>query len=133
MSGMFVPGSEVARERPDWGSMAWCCRPKGTGMEKGVVIEVPLSPGGGHAFHKHPRQEEVIYCLEGRVEQWLDQECRVLEPGDCVLIPTDVVHASFNAGAGNAKVLAIIGPSVNADSGYEVEEVAGQEPWNGLR
>lgn len=133
MSGMFVPGAGVVRETLDWGTMAWCCRPAGTGMKNLVVIEVNLATGGGHAFHMHPRQEEVIYCIEGEVEQWLHQQKRTLKPGDAIVIPAGTVHASFNVSQAGAKLLAILGPSVDDQNGYEVTEVADQEPWNGLR
>ena len=33
-------------------------------------------PGKCHDFHRHPGQEEVIYVLEGTIEQWLEQEKR---------------------------------------------------------
>ncbi len=132
MAGMFVSGNDVAREQLSWGSLAWCCRPAGMGMKNLVVIEVTLAPGGGHAFHRHPRQEEVIYCVEGEVEQWLEEKKQSLRPGDAVVIPAGCVHASFNRSARDAKLLAILGPSVNDQSGYEVTEVADQPPWNTL-
>ena len=133
MSGMFVPGAEVVRETLDWGTMAWCCRPAGMGMKNLVVIEVTLAPGGGHAFHEHPRQEEVIYCIHGEVEQWLEQQKRTLKPGDAIVIPAGTVHASFNVSQADAKLLAILGPSIDDQNGYEVTEVADQEPWCNLR
>lgn len=133
MSGRFIPAAEAVREQPDWGSLAWSCRPKDTGAEKLTVIEVTLAPGGGHAFHKHPKQEEVIYVMEGQVEQWLDQKKQVLSAGDAVFIPADVVHASFNVSSGKARMLAILGPCVGRENGYEVIEVADQAPWKGLR
>ena len=132
MSGMFLHTADVVREKLAWGSMGWCCRPKGTGMGNLVVIEVNFVAGGGHAFHLHPRQEEVIYCIEGEVEQWLGQDKQILKPGDSVIIPAGVVHASF-AVTGGEKLLAILGPAINDGDGYEVEEVADQEPWSGLK
>ena len=62
------------------------------------MIDVTLSPGKGHDFHKHPDQEEVILCVAGSVEQWVDREKRILGPGDSAFIPAGVVHASFNVG-----------------------------------
>ena len=61
-------------------------------------MDVTISPGGGHAFHRHPDQEEIIWVREGRVEQWLEQDKRELGPGEAVHIPKDVVHASFTVG-----------------------------------
>ncbi len=133
MSGMFVLAQDAVREQLDWGSLAWCSRPATTGAKGLAVIEVTLAPGGGHAFHKHPRQEELIYVISGEVEQWLDREKRVLGSGDSVFIPGDVVHASFNTSDVEARLLAILSPCIGRDDGYEVVEVADQEPWDTLR
>ncbi len=132
MTGKFIPASEAVREKLHWGSLAWCCRPADTGAKDLVVIEVTLTPGGGHAFHKHPGQEEVIYCVEGEVEQWLDQQKRTLRPGDSVFITGDAVHASFNTSDRDARLLAILSPCIGEENGYEVTEMADQEPWRGL-
>jgi quercetin dioxygenase-like cupin family protein len=63
-----------------------------------MAVEATFMPGKSHDFHRHPNQEEVIYVLEGQVEQWVEREHRLLGPGDAVVIPTAVVHASFNIG-----------------------------------
>ena len=132
MSGKFIPASQADREQLDWGALAWLSRPETTGAKDLVVIEVNLLPGGGHNFHKHPEQEEVIYLIEGNIEQWLREEKQMLGPGDSVFIPADTVHASFNTSSRPAKVLAILGPCVGPD-GYELVDVSGGAPWNALR
>ena len=132
MTGRFMLSAETAPEELDWGSLRWMSHPPSTAAEQLTVIEVTLSPGKGHDFHKHPDQEEVIYVIDGSVEQWLDREKRVLGPGDSVFIGADVVHASFNVGEGEARLLAILGPCVG-EGGYELVDVAGEAPWNGLR
>ncbi len=132
MSGKFIPAAQAEREKLDWGTLAWLSRPTTTEAEQLVVIEVNLSPGHGHNFHKHPEQEEVIYVIEGSIEQWLRQEKRTLQPGDSVFIPADTVHASFNVSSRPAKVLAILGPCVGPE-GYQLVDVSGDAPWNALR
>ena len=132
MTGKFISAAEVKREGLEWGSLAWFSSPGASDAKDLVVLEVSLSPGRGHNFHKHPRQEEVIYVIEGEIEQWLDREKRVLRPGDSVFIGAGVVHASFNIGDRMAKVLAILGPCIGAE-GYELVDVAGEEPWVSLR
>lgn len=132
MTAKFIPAADVVREQPGWGSMGWCCRPKGIGSEKLVMIEVTLAPGGGHAFHMHPQQEESIYVIDGEVEQWLGEECRVLRPGDCVFLPAGAIHASFNKSTRDCKLLAVLSPCTDSENGYEVTELADQEPWRGL-
>lgn len=131
MKPKFTPSREAEREQLEWGELAWLSRPGNTGAQELVVVEVSVGPGGGHAFHKHPQQEEVIYVLEGEIEQWLEQEKRVLRPGDSAFIPADTVHASFNRSAAQARVLAILGPCIGPE-GYELVDVAGEAPWKDL-
>ena len=132
MSGKFISSAEVRREELSWGSLAWFSSPTVSNAEDLVVLEVTLSPGGGHNFHKHPNQEEVIYLLEGEIEQWIDRDKRLLRAGDSAFIGADVVHASFNVSSRQAKLLAILGPCVGPE-GYELVDVAAQEPWVSLR
>lgn len=132
MNGTFKISTETAPEILDWGKLRWMSNPPVTGAKDLTVIEVNILPGKGHDFHKHPDQEEVIYVISGQVEQWLDQEKRILGQGDSVFIGADVVHASFNVGDDEAKLLAILGPCVG-DAGYELVDVADQSPWKDLR
>ena len=132
MRGTFIPAAAAEREKLDWGGLAWLSRPQTTGAKDLVVIEVTLAPGGGHAFHKHPSQEEVIYVISGSVEQWLEKERRTLSAGDSVFIAADTVHASFNVSGADARLLAILGPCAGP-AGYELEDVSDQDPWRSLR
>jgi quercetin dioxygenase-like cupin family protein len=132
MPGKFTVRSEVTPEVLDWGQLRWLSNPPATGARTLTVIDVTLSPGKGHAFHKHPDQEEVILVVAGQVEQWLDRDKRLLGPGDSVFIPAGVVHASYNVGDTQAKLAAILGPCVG-DIGYVSVEVAAEAPWNTLR
>ena len=132
MARVFLPSAELERDTPYWGSMAWISRPSTTGAKDLMVAEVEFAPGGHHDFHFHPGQEEVLYLLEGEVEQWVDQEMRVLRPGDSVFVGPDVVHASFNVNDGVSRILVVVGPCVPPD-GYVAVEVADAEPWRSLR
>ena len=132
MTRVFLPADELERDAPYWGSMAWISRPSTTGAGDLMVAEVEFAVGGHHDFHYHPGQEEVLYVLSGQVEQWVDREMRVLGPGDSAFVGRDVVHASFNVADGPSRILVIVGPCVPPD-GYVAVEVAGAEPWRGLR
>ena len=132
MGGKFVLSKNTPQEVLDWGRLRWMSHPPSTGAEQLTVLEVTIEPGKGHDFHKHPGQEEVIYVMSGEVEQWLEQDKQLLGPGDSVFIPADAVHASFNSGQGVAQLLAILGPCVG-EQGYELVDVATDEPWKSLR
>lgn len=128
----FVMSSEVTREELDWGGMAWLSSPSVTGSSHLTVVDASFAVGQGHEFHRHPKQEEMIVVISGVAEQWIGEEKRILRAGDAAHIDPNVVHASFNIGDGELKILAILGPCVS-ESGYEIEEVENEEPWCNLR
>ncbi len=132
MKGRFTSTKEVQREEVAWGSLAWFSSPAATGAKALVVVEVTIKPGTGHSFHKHPSQEEVIYVIDGEVEQWVDQRKRILGAGDSAFIGKDVVHASFNPSREPARLLAMLSPSVGTE-GYALVDVAEEEPWASIR
>jgi len=123
----FVTAREVQVEVQPWCTCEWLCRPGLVDAEHLLLVRAHMPPGEAHLFHRHPSAEEVIYVLEGRAEQWVGRERRVLGPGDVAHIPTDVVHATLNAGDGVLRFLAILSPA--RFDGPPTIDVAGEEPW----
>jgi quercetin dioxygenase-like cupin family protein len=131
MAGAFKPAGSLVRDEQDWGIFAQISGPR-DGLAGIVAIEATFLAGKCHDFHRHPGQEEVIYVIEGTIEQWIEQEKMVLTAGDSVVIPASAVHATFNDGEASARILAVLSPSVG-DDGYGLEDVAADEPWASLR
>lgn len=131
MVDTFRIAEDIKAHQSDWVSRRWVSHPASTGAKLITAVEATIAPGQGHSFHKHPGQEEVIYVLAGTVEQWVDREKRLLRPGDAAFIPGGVVHASFNAGDDDVRLLAIFSPCVG--EGFETIEVSGDTPWKDLR
>ena len=90
-----------------------------------------MPPGQGHAFHRHPEMEEIIYVLDGSAEQWVNREKRLLSPGEIAHIPADVVHGTYNAGADTLRFLAILSPA--KIQGPALIDMSQEEPWRSLR
>lgn len=132
MKNRLVRKDEIVVETLDWGTLGWISTPASTGTANVTAIEVTVNPGKGHDFHKHPDQEEFILIKNGTLEVWLEKESAVLNPGDSILVPPGVVHASFNVSDEAVDVLVVLSPCVG-ESGYEIVEVADQEPWASLR
>ena len=127
----FRPAGAIERQQHDWGVFAQVSGPR-DGLAGIVAIEATFLPGKAHPFHIHPGQEEVIYVIEGTIEQWVESESRTLTAGDAVVIPADAVHATYNETGEPAKILAILSPAVEGD-GYAAVDVAAEEPWASLR
>jgi quercetin dioxygenase-like cupin family protein len=73
----------------------------------------------------------MIYVLKGEVEQWVEQEFRILKAGESAHIPAGLVHATFNSSKEDATILAILSPGDS--KGPFMVDVSDQEPWKSLR
>lgn len=131
-AGGFRMAADSPGDRLDWGMSRVVCGPEATGARQLMILDVSFEVGKGHAFHQHPDQEEVLYVVSGRIEQWVGQEKRILGPGDSAFVPAGVVHATFTVDDAPARILAIFGPCVGA-TGFTTIEMADTAPWSGLR
>jgi quercetin dioxygenase-like cupin family protein len=130
MNGKFRMANEIHEDDVDR-AIRWICHAASTGATRLTVLEGTLAPGQAHGFHKHPEQEEVLYVVAGTIELWIETEKRVLGVGDAAFLPAGTVHASFNTSKDDAKLLAILGPSVGA--GFDMVDVSAEPPWSEAR
>ena len=127
----FVTADGAIVEPSPWGPHEWLCRPGLTEARDLQLVRVTMPPGKGHAFHRHPAMEEIIYVVAGRAEQWVDRESRVLGPGEIAHIPKDVVHGTYNAGTEALVFLAILSPAIF--DGPALVDMSDEAPWSSLR
>jgi transcriptional regulator with XRE-family HTH domain len=70
-----------------------------------------IEPGGGSGRNYMTHLgEELIYCLEGEVEYFLEGEKCILRPGDSLHFKSSIPHRWTNKTNSPAKVLGIITP-----------------------
>jgi mannose-6-phosphate isomerase-like protein (cupin superfamily) len=66
------------------------------GREPGPLsIRIAHLTAGPRAPHRHPGSIEVIYVVEGEGTHWQEGETVRVEPGDVVLVPVGVAHATL--------------------------------------
>ena len=58
-----------------------------------------------------PGFEELLYFVDGRAEQWVGEERRVLVAGDVAHVPMDVVHGTYNVFDEPVTFLAMLSPA----------------------
>lgn len=131
MKNVFITEAEAMKEAFKGRTNYWVCRPEIAEAKGLQICRAALPAGEGHNFHRHPELEEVIYVLEGEVEQWVEKERRILRPGEVAHIPADVVHATFNVSDRDAIILAILSPA--SQQGPFMVDMSGEEPWKSLR
>ena len=62
-------------------------------------------------LHRHRREDEYSFVLEGRVGALLGDEVVYGEPGDLIFKPRGQWHTFWNAGDEPARILEIISPA----------------------
>jgi mannose-6-phosphate isomerase-like protein (cupin superfamily) len=76
------------------------------------LVEHPMSPRALAApLHRHAREDEYSYVVEGRVGALLGDDVIVAGPGDLVFKPRNQWHTFWNAGDEPARILEIISPA----------------------
>jgi quercetin dioxygenase-like cupin family protein len=80
--------------------------------ERFAVVEHPMSPHALAApLHRHTREDEYSYIVEGRVGALLGEEVVIGGPGDLIFKPRNEWHTFWNAGDQPARLLEIISPA----------------------
>jgi mannose-6-phosphate isomerase-like protein (cupin superfamily) len=76
------------------------------------LVEHPMSARALAApLHRHAREDEYSYVLEGSMGALLGDEQLVAGPGDLVFKPRNQWHTFWNAGDEPARILEIISPA----------------------
>jgi mannose-6-phosphate isomerase-like protein (cupin superfamily) len=80
--------------------------------ERFSLVEHPMSPRALAApVHRHTREDEYSYVLEGRMGALLGDEVVEAGPGDLVFKPRGQWHTFWNAGDEPCRILEIISPA----------------------
>ena len=76
------------------------------------LVEHPMSPHALAApLHRHTREDEYSFVLEGRMGALLGDEVVEAGPGDLVFKPRNQWHTFWNAGDRPCRILEIIAPA----------------------
>ncbi|MCK6446442.1 MAG: cupin domain-containing protein [Planctomycetes bacterium] len=127
----FVTSAEAEVEVLPWGPHEWLARAGLTDSKLLQLVRVKMPPGKAHAFHRHPCMEELLYYVEGRAEQWVGREKRILRAGDVAHVPMNEVHGTYNVFDEPVTFLAVLSPAVI--DGPALIDVSAEEPWRSIR
>jgi quercetin dioxygenase-like cupin family protein len=77
-----------------------------------ALLDYELAPGfAALPPHRHQREDEAAYVLEGRLCVRVGRRDRYLEPGEFVLLRRGVVHALRNIGPRPARFMLLLIPA----------------------
>jgi len=76
------------------------------------LFEYAIPPEtNGPPPHVHTREDESFICLAGRLDVHLGGQDYVLEVGDYLFLPRDVVHTFKNSYKDEARVISVVSPA----------------------
>ena len=76
------------------------------------LVEHPIPPRALAApLHRHSREDEYTFVLEGRLGALLGDEVVYGQPGDLIFKPRGQWHTFWNAGDEPARILEVISPA----------------------
>lgn len=106
-----APGAPADRALEVFGETVIIRRdPAGAPVDAAVVEEV-VPPGVAAPLHRHAREDEVSYVVEGAFRIWRGDEVLDLGPGGVALLPRHQAHTFKNVGAGPGRLLTVILPA----------------------
>ena len=79
-------------------------------------FELVYRPGTYVGYHRHQGNEEIVYVVSGKMENFQDGNRCILEPGDAILVKSGQAHATRNVGDEDLKVLGCYAPRKGSSS-----------------
>jgi len=77
-----------------------------------ALVEHPMQPRALAApMHRHHREDEYSFVLEGSIGALLGDSVVIGNPGDLIFKPREQWHTFWNAGDAPARILEIISPA----------------------
>jgi mannose-6-phosphate isomerase-like protein (cupin superfamily) len=90
------------------------------------LVEHPMSPRALAApLHRHTREDEYSYVLQGRMGALLGDDVVEAGPGDLVFKPRNQWHTFWNAGDEPCRILEIISPAGFEHFFQELNDIGG--------
>jgi mannose-6-phosphate isomerase-like protein (cupin superfamily) len=76
-----------------------------------AIMDGITPPGGGPPLHRHSREDESFYILEGEFDFEVDGKTLRAGPGCSVFTPRGTVHQFQNIGSTPGRMLAVVQPA----------------------
>ena len=112
LGGGYMLASRDGRQIPAIG-LGITCKTDGKSTHDAYsLFEYAIPPEtSGPPPHVHTREDKSFLCLAGRLDVMLGGQDFVLEHGDYLFLPRDVVHTFRNSSTDEARVISVVSPA----------------------
>ena len=121
--GSNAPGAQGDRALEVFGETVIISRDPAGALDAAVIEEI-VPPSVAAPLHRHGREDELSYVIEGTFRIWRGDEVLDIGPGGIAFLPRHQVHSFKNIGTAPGRLLTVILPA-----GFErFFEVVGRAP-----
>jgi mannose-6-phosphate isomerase-like protein (cupin superfamily) len=75
------------------------------------ALDCVVGAGGGPPPHRHLAEDELFYVFEGSISFTMDDETRVIGPGQSAFVPRGTKHTYVNTSETDGRMIAVYTPS----------------------
>jgi quercetin dioxygenase-like cupin family protein len=104
------PGEGETVEGPAGGPLTFKARGERSGGAL-LALENVIALGDGPPLHRHEREDEAWYVIEGDLRFQLGDEIAAAPAGSFVFVPRGTPHCFKNAGGSPARILVLFTPA----------------------
>ena len=109
--GWNAPGTQVNRALEVFGETVIIRRDPAGALVDAAVIEEIVPPAVAAPLHRHGREDEISYVIEGTFRIWRGDEVLDVSQGGIALLPRHQIHTFKNIGTGPGRLLTVIQPA----------------------
>ncbi len=88
-----------------------------------IGVDIIFPKGKTIPPHYHPKSEEAVYLIQGKLKVYYNSQALVMHRGDIIFIKPGTVHLFENIGKRKAKILFCFSPPVKTGNWVEVEKL----------
>jgi len=85
---------------------------KGTTGIDITFSKATLTPGAGHTWHAHEKEDEAVFVLSGKGTMYFEDEEVNYEPNMAIVIPRGVKHQNINTGKEDITLVSMFNPAI---------------------
>jgi mannose-6-phosphate isomerase-like protein (cupin superfamily) len=106
-----APGAQANRALEVFGETVIIRADPAGALVDAAVIEEIVPPTVGAPLHRHGREDEISYVIEGTFRIWRGDEVIDVGPGSIALLPRHQAHTFKNIGTDPGRLLTVILPA----------------------
>jgi quercetin dioxygenase-like cupin family protein len=99
--------SAAATIQEDWGSLTWLASAPLGNAANMTVGRVVIRKGKSNPRHCHANCHEVLYLLAGTLEHTMGEKVTTLNPGDTLVVASNVPHNARSIGDVDADMIVV--------------------------